>query len=487
MMSIGEYEKLYKKYNLICVYKTWIADTETPVTLYQKMKPLEPVYLLESVEGNKNVARYSFIGLKPFAVVKGNSNSVTVEYEDKTMHFDQKPLDVLEEELLKFKSPSLKELPYFYGGAVGYIAYDVVSTLEKLPSLAVKDLDLPDIFFVFCSIILVFDHVKHTLTAVVNSRRESTLAENYKKAKYMLDEVESLLFSGNLDNSKEAFEYSDVKSSFSKDEFVKAVNKAKEYIMAGDIFQVVLSQRFECNYNGNAFNVYRRLRSLNPSPYMYFLDLGDIKIAGASPEMLVRAENNIVQTHPIAGTRPRGRDEAEDKHLEKELLSDEKERAEHVMLVDLGRNDIGRVCVPGSVKVDSYMKIERYSHVMHIVSNVKGKLQEGKTAFDALKACFPAGTLSGAPKIRAMEIIDELESVKRGVYGGAIGYFGYNGSMDTAIAIRTVVFYKGKAYFQAGAGVVFDSNPESEYYECINKASAVARALGIEDLKGVLK
>lgn len=487
MMSLSEYKKFYEKYNLIPVYKTWIADTETPVTLYQKMKPLKPIYLLESVEGSRNIARYSFIGLNPFIVVKGNFKEVKVESENEVLSFNLNPLDVLKRELFKFKSPILKELPYFYGGAVGYIAYDVVSTLEELPATAVKDLDIPDIFFVFCDAVLIFDHVKHTLTAVVNTRKKGNSSEDYQRAKNTLDEVERLLYYGNLDNAKSDFKYSDVKSSFAKNEFIKVVNKAKKYIIAGDIFQVVLSQRFECSYIGSAFDAYRRLRSLNPSPYMYFLDLGKAKIAGASPEMLVKVENNIVQTRPIAGTRPRGKNEAEDGSLERDLLSDEKERAEHVMLVDLGRNDIGRVCVPGSVEVDSYMKIEKYSHVMHIVSNVKGRLKEGKTAFDALKACFPAGTLSGAPKIRAMEIIDELESIRRGVYGGAVGYFGYNGSMDTAIAIRTVVFYEGKAYFQAGAGVVFDSDPESEYYECINKASAVARALGIEDLKGVLK
>nr|WP_207754919.1 anthranilate synthase component I [Desulforadius tongensis] len=479
-----EFVNLSRHYNLIPVCRQLLADTETPVTVYQKMRVLKPVYLLESVEGNEQTARYSFIGLNPFAVFRSNGLSTKFTFDGAVKTLTGKPLNLLEEVLAQYRCPSLPGLPRFYGGAVGYLGYDVAATLENLPRRAENDLQLPDVLLVFCETIIIFDHLRHVLTAVVNSRVSADAREDYRRAVRVLEQIEKLLrqsYSLKLPAQPAAGQLT---SNCTKEQFTAAVRRAKEYIAAGDIFQVVLSQRFACHYSGSPFDVYRRMRGLNPSPYMYYLDLEDISIAGASPEMLVRVENNVVQTRPIAGTRPRGMDEKEDKALAADLLSDEKERAEHVMLVDLGRNDLGRVCQPGSVKVNAFMQVEKYSHVMHLVSNVKGKLNEQNTPVEALKSCFPAGTVSGAPKIRAMEIIDQLEPTRRGLYAGAIGYFGFNGVLDTAIAIRTIVFYRGRAYFQAGAGIVAESDPDSEYRETLNKAAAMARSLGIIDGRG---
>ena len=481
-ISAQQFADLSQNYNLIPVYRQWMVDTETPVTVYRKMKSLKPVYLLESVEGGENVTRYSFIGLSPFATFSSNGLEARINRNGKVQQLHGKPLDLLETLLNEYRCPDLPDLPGFYGGAVGYLGYDIITTLEQLPQTTVNDVPLPDTFFALCGIVLIFDHVRHTLIAVVNSKISSNPAADYQQAQKTLAAIEKLLQQNIAPDLSPLPLIKQVRSNCTKDQYINAVNQAKEYIAAGDIFQVVLSQRFTCQYAGDPFQAYRQLRSLNPSPYMYYLDFGDIHIAGASPEMLVRVEGGVVQTRPIAGTRPRGKDEHADNQLAADLLADTKECAEHVMLVDLGRNDLGRVCQPGSVKVASLMQVERYSHVMHIVSSVTGKLAAKKTMLDTLKACFPAGTLSGAPKIRAMEIIDELEQHKRNIYAGAIGYFGYNDVLDTAIAIRTVVFCAGQAYFQAGAGIVADSNPASEYQECLDKATAVARALGIPDL-----
>lgn len=479
-----EYLNLGGRYNLIPVCRQWLVDTETPVTLYHKMAPLKPVYLLESVEGGEHVARYSFIGLSPFARFTSKGYTVTYDCDGRGEKLHGPPLDLLGQILSEFNCPKIPGLPRFYGGAVGYMGYDVVTTVEKLPQTTADDLNLPDTFFVLCNIILIYDHARHTLTGVINSRVGEDAEKDFHRAQQMLDDVEKLLNQSIYMNVSYSGYCGPPESNFSREQFIGAVKQAKEYIAAGDIFQVVLSQRFACRYTGDSFQVYRRLRSINPSPYMYYFNVGEISIAGASPEMLVRVEEGVVQTRPIAGTRPRGKNQREDDGLAVDLLADEKEQAEHVMLVDLGRNDLGRVCQPGTVQVDSFMQVERYSHVMHLVSNVTGRLEESSTPADAFKACFPAGTVSGAPKIRAMEIIDELEPTRRGLYSGAVGYFGYNGELDTAIAIRTMVFYQGQVYFQAGAGIVADSNPESEYQECLNKAKVLARSLGISDLNG---
>ena len=406
MMSAQQFADLSQNYNLIPVYRQWMADTETPVTVYRKMKSLKPVYLLESVEGGENVTRYSFIGLSPFAIFSSNGLDASINRDGEVQQLHGKPLDLLKTLLNEYRCP---DLPGFYGGAVGYLGYDIIATLEQLPQTKANDVPLPDTFFALCGIVLIFDHVRHTLIAVVNSNISANPAADYQQALKILDEIEKLLQQNIASDLSPLPLIKQVSSNCTKDQYTNAVRQAKEYIAAGDIFQVVLSQRFTCRYDGDPFQAYRQLRSLNPSPYMYYLDFGDIRIAGASPEMLVRVEDGVAQTRPIAGTRPRGKNEQEDAGLAADLLADTKECAEHVMLVDLGRNDLGRVCQPGSVKVDSFMQVERYSHVMHIVSNVTGKLATEKTSLDAFKACFPAGTVSGAPKIRAMEIIDELE------------------------------------------------------------------------------
>ncbi len=382
----------------------------------------------------------------------------------------------------EFKPVNVKGLPRFHGGAVGFISYDMVRFFEKLPESKSDEIQVPDCFFMITDTILVFDHVNHKIKVVSNahiSEGEGTVDSAYFSAKEKIDEIISLL--------KKPFEYKNsskgywdedaVCSSFTKEEYEKVVISAKEYIKAGDIVQVVPSQRLSVPVSADAFDIYRALRSINPSPYMYYLKFDGLKVAGSSPEVMVRVENNIVTTRPIAGTARRGSSEEEDEEIAKTLLSDPKEIAEHVMLVDLGRNDVGRVCKYGSVKVDELMIIEKYSHVMHIVSNVTGKLREDKDAFDVLRACLPAGTVSGAPKIRAMEIINDLEPSQRGIYAGAVGYFSFSGNSDTAIAIRTVVIKDGKAYIQAGGGIVADSVPENEYYETLNKAKACMRAI----------
>ncbi len=469
---------------LLPVYRRLSVGTETPVSLYQKLKPLQPAFLLEKAEGSEHTARCWYIGLKPFAAFVSSGLHTTFTCRGKTEKLIGRPLDLLAQILKRCHSPKQPELPMFCGGAAGYIGYDTVRTIEKLPAAAADDLALPDVNLVFCRAAVIYDCSQRTAAAVVNHPEGEDLSAAHK----ILDSIEALLHQPAPPPAPDKpLPPAAVSSSLSKEAFTAAVQKAKEYIAAGDIFQVVLSQRLQCGFTADAFNVYRTLRRLNPSPYMYYLELpGDIKIAGASPEMLVKVENGAVQTRPIAGTRPRGKDCRQDEELALSLLQDEKERAEHVMLVDLARNDLGRVCRPGSVQVDSFMQVEKFSHVMHITSDVKGILAEDRTAVDALKACFPAGTVSGAPKIRAMEIINELESVKRGPYAGAIGFFGFNGTLDTAIAIRTIVFHQGHAYLQAGAGIVADSNPENEYQECLNKAAALLKALGTENLKGVI-
>lgn len=480
--GMEEYLALSRKYNLIPVCREINADLDTPISVYKKIVREGPAYLLESVEGGENLARYSFIGLDPFLVFtfRGEEAQVTGGGRQKTV--PGPPLESLERVIAGFNVYRQSGLPRFFGGAVGYIGYDTVRFIERveLPQGGIPG--LPDCNFIFAGTVLIFDHVRRTLTIVVNSLPGSNPESSYHEAGERIDRVIKALKS-NIPPEAENHGYDQgggrVEANLTRAEFIERVLRAKEYIKAGDILQVVLSRRLRVPFSGDPFNVYRRLRALNPSPYLFYLDFGEVKVVGSSPEMLVRVEGELVETCPIAGTRPRGAGRQADEALASELLEDAKERAEHLMLVDLGRNDLGKICETGSVKLARFMEVERFSHVMHLVSNVRGRLAPGRNCFDALKACFPAGTVTGAPKVRAMEIISELEPDKRGIYAGAIGYFSFSGNMDTAIAIRTVVFYEGNAYIQAGAGIVADSDPEREYEETLNKARALLKTLEV--------
>jgi anthranilate synthase component 1 len=453
--------------NSIPIYREIVADLETPVSAFLKIKRGGPSFLLESIEGGQRLARYSFIGTEPYKTLK------VTEQEGVD------PLLLIEEEMNQYKVAQVEGLPRFYGGAVGYLGYESASRFEKLPVPEEDALNLPMALFMFCDTMLVFDHVTHKIKVVSQVRLDGDIARAYLQATQRIDVLIDRL-NHPLPVSEEAAQKerkSGFDSNFTKEQFMEAVRKAKQFINAGEVIQVVLSQRLSRPTDIPPFNIYRALRTINPSPYMYYLDFNDFQIIGTSPEILVRVEDGMVMTRPLAGTRPRGQTSQEDLRLEQELRADEKERAEHIMLVDLGRNDIGRVSQPGSVKVSELMDVERYSHVMHMVTHVQGKLRPDLTVFDALRACFPAGTVSGAPKIRAMEIIAQLEHEKRGLYAGACGYFSYSGNMDMAIAIRTIVMTGGVAYAQSGCGIVYDSAPEKEYEETLNKARALINAL----------
>jgi anthranilate synthase component 1 len=464
--SKEEFVKLSKQGNLIPVYKEIVADMETPVSAYKKIEG-DHAFLLESVEGGEKIARYSFLGANPQKIYKFKSGS--------------DPFPQLKKIINSYKPVRISGLPRFHGGLVGYINYDVVRYIEKLPAKNPDDLKLPEMQLMLTDTILAFDHIKHKILIISNAHITGDPEKAYQEATAKIMALEKKLRkplkSTEFEIPLVPRRQLKVKSNLTQAQFMKIVEQAKEYIRAGDIIQVVLSQRFHAPFKGNPFNLYRVLRTINPSPYMYYLKLGDLKIVGSSPEVMVRLENSEAIIRPIAGTRPRGVTEAEDKKLSEELLASPKERAEHIMLVDLARNDLGRVCLPRSVEVTELMTVEKYSHVMHIVSNVKGKLQKGLDAIDLLRASFPAGTVSGAPKVRAMEIIDELENIKRGPYAGAVGYFSFSGEMDTCITIRTIVLSKGKAYLQAGAGIVADSDPAAEYQESQNKAKGMLKAL----------
>ncbi len=485
---------------LLPLYRDILADMETPVSAYCKTARQPYSFLLESVSGGEHVKRYSFIGIDPYMVMiqreetvrilhmqpqnggaKGNSPDDVVEM---TCH---DPLRLIEAELARYRLiPPLHntqdQLPIFHGGAVGYLSYDAAARFERLPVPPQNELDLPLAVFSFTETVLVFDHVKHRVRAVTHLHLDATdLQSEYQRCTSTLNAVQERLHQPVcLPEEPEPVTDPDalrVRSNQTQEEFEARVRRAIDYIHAGDIFQVVPSQRLSRHVSASPFTVYRALRAINPSPYMFFLDLDDFHIIGASPELLVRYEDNAVTIRPIAGTRPRGGDKQSDEQLAEELQQDPKERAEHVMLLDLARNDVGRVSKIGSIEVSEFLSIERYSHVMHLVTNVSGKLREGISPFDALRAGFPAGTVSGAPKIRAMEIISELEGEQRGVYAGAVGYFSHSGNQETAIALRTMVMKNGRAYIQAGGGVVADSNPTNEYQESMNKARALLRAL----------
>jgi len=468
--TLEEVRKHKKDGNLVPIYREIIADLETPVSAFLKVNRGGYSFLLESVEGGQRLARYSFIGTEPYRVL-------TTKGKDKT-----DPLPLIIEELNKYKIVPVNGLPRFSGGAVGYLAYETVTRFEELPSPDTDPLSLPESLFMFVDTMLVFDHVTHKIKVLSHVHLDGDIEAAYQQAVDRIDDLIARLsqpLKPSLHKKAAAHPASNYKlsSNFSEAEFKADVLKIKQYITAGEAIQVVLSQRLAQPTEATPFEIYRALRTINPSPYMFFLDFTDFHIIGASPEILVRVEDGMVMTRPLAGTRPRGKSPAEDAMLEQELRGDEKERAEHIMLVDLGRNDIGRVSEPGTVEVSDLMEVERYSHVMHLVTHVQGRLRRDLTAFDALRACFPAGTVSGAPKIRAMEIIAELESEKRGVYAGAAGYFSFSGNMDMAIAIRTMVVKNGIAYTQAGCGVVYDSIPEREYEESMNKAQALLKAI----------
>ena len=468
--------------NMVPVFRDVPADLETPVSAFLKVARGEYSFLLESVEGGERLARYSFIGTEPYRVFRSGPYADPKEGTD--------PLVEIEAELSRYRLSHPKDtemstaggLPRFTGGAVGFLAYDVIRHFEPRVQVPAADPQgLPEALFMFVDTLLVFDHLKHAIKVVSHCRLDGDIEQSYRQACWRIDELVK-----RLGQSLPAAPYAmgapefigeTAQSNVGRERYIEMVEKAKEYIVAGDIIQMVPSQRLSRRTSAHPFSIYRALRMVNPSPYMYYLQMGDAHIVGASPEMLVRVEDGVVETHPIAGTLPRGRTPEEDEAIEKELLHDEKERAEHVMLVDLGRNDIGRVSQPGTVTVKDFMIVERYSHVMHLVSRVEGKLKAEMNAYDALRACFPAGTLSGAPKIRAMEIISEMETDRRGPYGGAVGYFDFSGNMDTAITIRTMVMKDGVAHIQAGGGVVYDSVPEREYRETLNKARAVMQAI----------
>jgi anthranilate synthase component I len=487
--SAADFLKLSRKHSLVPVYRTITADLETPVSAFLRIASEEPeAFLLESVEGGEHVGRYTFIGIQPYKKMVSRGQNITVQEGKKRRAFTGDIFEELKKALSGHTPARLPALPPFTAGAVGFFSYDVVRQIEKLPSIAKDELGVPDACLMFFDQVLAFDHVKKEIHLIVTADLKREPREGaYQRSVRRLDKMERRLAQA-LPKQKRKKPAGALKltSRTSKPAFLKSVAKVKEYVASGDVFQCVLSQRFDCVPDVDAFDVYRALRIVNPSPYMYFLRFGmesatskksAAHIVGSSPELLVRVHGRTVEYRPIAGTRPRSADEAQDRAMEADLRADEKEVAEHIMLVDLGRNDVGRVSEFGSVRVKDLMFVERYSHVMHLVSALEGDLRKDLAPIDAFKACFPAGTLSGAPKIRAMEIIEELEPARRGVYGGSILYADFSGNLDSCIAIRTLFMDGKQGHIQAGAGIVADSVPENEFEECRNKARAVVRAI----------
>jgi anthranilate synthase component 1 len=490
--SLKEFLKLSGKANVIPVYQQISADLDTPVSSFLKFKKDDYAFLLESVEGQEKIARYSFLGSHPALIFESKARNIRLIYQGnkrriKRFIADSTPLAEIEKIMSGFRVAQIKGLPRFHGGFVGYIGYDAVRFFEKIPDKNPDDLKFPDAVFILTDTVLCFDHINHTIKIIANcllpEDKKLSLREKISIYRQAVKKIESIRKDLGCTLSQKAKEDSKggrkikISSNFAKSGFCAIVNKAKKYIKRGDIIQVVLSQRFKARVKKDPFDIYRNLRSLNPSPYMFFLKLSGVTLIGSSPELLVRCEDGLVQTRPIAGTRRRGKTDSQDKVLEKELLSDAKEKAEHLMLVDLGRNDLGRVCKPGTVKVNNFMGVERYSHVMHLVSDVSGRLSKKSSIYDVLRACFPAGTVSGAPKVRAMEIIDELENLRRGPYAGCVGYFSFSNNLDTCITIRTICIKDNHVYIQAGAGIVADSQGEKEYTETVNKAKALMEAI----------
>ena len=480
--SAAEFANLSQGGRTIPIYREILADTDTPVSAYMKLRSQSDyTFLFESVEGGQRAARYSFLGIRPTRIFRSRRQQVTIEdcVEGSTQTFEADPRQALRQMMAPYTAPPQLGLPPFTGGAVGYLAYDGVRLVEDIPETATDDLGLDDMVFALYETVIAFDNLRHTILIIANARRRDTqsAAETYAEAVHRIDELAAMLAQPvTLPGLGAGGSMGKVRSNISRARYTEAIERCLEYIRAGDIFQVVFSQRFELEFGGDPLDIYRVLRTVNPSPYMFHIAQGGLQILGASPEILVRVQDGTLEVRPIAGTRARGATPEEDDRLAEELLADAKDCAEHIMLVDLGRNDVGRVSEYDSVRVTQMMEVERYSHVMHIVSNVRGQLRPDMDAIDALFACYPAGTLSGAPKVRAMEIIDELEPTRRGIYGGAIGYLDFSGNLDTCIAIRTMVVQDGVAYVQAGGGIVADSDPQDEYQETVNKAMALLRA-----------
>ncbi|MGH7834995.1 MAG: anthranilate synthase component I [Candidatus Binatia bacterium] len=486
--SFNEFCRLAKDGNLIPIYQELLMDLETPLSFFQSLDKDRYSFLLESVEGSERWARYSFLGTRPYRIFRSAGRSIEIVEHGRTRRFEsERPIEVLEGLLKEYRAAGVEGVPPFFGGALGYVGYDAVGRFHNIPIPRKHRLELPEIFFIFVQTLVAFDNVKHTIKIIDNVRlnRAGNLRRAYNEAAGRIArllaslgkkprQIDSRPLSAAAGNRR-------IKSNLSPRAYRGAVDKAKEYIRAGDIIQAVLCQRLETQTRAQPFEIYRALRYINPSPYMFYLELDKLRLIGSSPETMVRLSGDTIELRPIAGTRRRGASPEEEKALEADLLSDPKERAEHIMLVDLGRNDVGRVARVGSVEVNELMTIERYSHVIHIVSNVRGKLASGKSPFDVFISCFPAGTVSGAPKIRAMQIISELEKERRGIYAGAIGYFAFNGNFDTCIAIRTILMQGQTAFIHAGAGIVADSNPENEYRETLNKASAMLRAIDLAE------
>ena len=466
------------------------ADLLTPVSAFLSIREDTPYsFLFESVEGGEKLARYSFLGRDPYRVIRATDFGASVEVEDRRTPSPEAKMatpsgsifDVIDAYIDRYTEVEVPDLPRLRGGAVGYLGYDAVRLVETLPDAPRDDLELPDAVWCFYDTVAAFDHVRHQIVLIANVfvDRSTDLTEAYENAHERLGQLEADLTRPTPRPASIEWPDEDLSSNMDRSTFEAAVREAKEHVERGDIFQVVLSQRFKTRFQGDRFNLYRALRQVNPSPYLFYLDLDDLALVGSSPEVLVRAEGTTAEVLPIAGTRPRGDDPDEDEALADDLLTDSKERAEHLMLVDLGRNDLGRVCTYGSVDVDRYAYVERYSHVMHIVSSVRGTIADDRSPMDVLAACFPAGTVTGAPKVRAMELIDRLEPTRRGIYAGAVGYVDFSGTLDTCIAIRTMVVTGNDAYVQAGAGIVADSDPALEYEETWNKAAALRQAMRV--------
>ena len=473
--TLDEVRGLASQGNVVPIYREVPADLETPVSAFLKIARGDHSFLLESVEGGERLARYSFMGTEPYKVLR-------TELPSNGAESGGDPLAQVEQELSKYRVAHVDGLPRFHGGAVGFLSYEVARYYEKLPSPDPNPQGFPESVFLFCDTLLVFDHLQHNIKVVAHVRLDGDVEASYGQATWKIEELV-----GRLAQPLAALPYrsettaaehsAEFESNTEKDDFLANIEKAREYIIAGDIYQVQVSQRFSRRTKAHPFDVYRTLRTINPSPYMYYLAFDDAYVVGASPEMLIRIEDGTIETHPIAGTRRRGRDAEDEARMAEELSTDEKERAEHLMLLDLARNDLGRVCEPGTVRVTQMMEVEKYSHVMHLISHVIGKLRPDVTCFDALRAYFPHGTVTGAPKIRAMEIIAELEPDKRGLYGGCVGYIDFSGNLDTALTIRTIMMKDGIAYVQSAGGIVYDSVPELEYMESQNKARAMLRAI----------
>lgn len=485
----SEFEQHAQESRLVPVYRQLVSDTLTPVSAYTLLAESQHSFLFESVVGGERIGRYSFLGSSPFLTLEAYGQEIRLTKagtETKTYSVDD-PLDELESQLKPFEACQLKGLPRFCGGAVGYAGYDVVRYTENLPNAPEDDRQLPDYSFSFYNEMVIFDHINKTVLVISHADSQADdLQQEYQAACQRVDQIcdrlkQPVTQLSLLDIVREGKATLPWKSNFEKESFKTAVEKCKEYITAGDIFQVVLSQRLELETKAKPLDIYRSLRVVNPSPFMFLLNTPNCQLVGSSPEIMVRAEDGRVTVRPLAGTRPRGASEQEDQELAEDLLADPKERAEHVMLIDLARNDVGRVAQFGSVELSDVMVVEKYSHVMHITSNVNGQLVPEKSALDALRASLPAGTVSGSPKVRAMEIIDEFEPNRRGPYAGAVGYIDFTGNMDTCIALRTLVMTGNKAYIQAGAGLVADSVPETEYQETLNKAMGLLKAIEVAE------